>query len=323
MFCNSCGASLAAGVAFCTRCGRPVTETTSPSPPVVKRPTGVTLLAIYDFVVAAITLVFATCLFFFGRGEQEAAAGIAVVASIGGSLGLLRIAAGWGMLVGAGWARILHIVLSVLALINIPVGTAMAIVSFVYLTRPAVKLWFAKSDVSAWTPEEAAVWNRAGVTSMSGGVIAAVLGGVFLVMIPIVGIIAAIAIPNFLNAVDRGKQKRTIADLRGIATAIEAFAVDQDAYPALGAEFVPVEALREALVPTYITAIPASDGWAYPMYVRITEAGYTLVSSGKDGVPDVEGFAYGEGDYGTTDTFNADIVVVNGEFVRYPGGVQD
>src|SRR5262245_11838977 len=35
-----------------------------------------------------------------------------------------------------------------------------------------------------------------------------------LIVVAIIGIIAAIAIPNLLNAIDRGKQKRTMADMR-------------------------------------------------------------------------------------------------------------
>jgi general secretion pathway protein G len=35
-----------------------------------------------------------------------------------------------------------------------------------------------------------------------------------LIVVAIIGIIAAIAIPNLLNAIDRGKQKRSMADIR-------------------------------------------------------------------------------------------------------------
>src|SRR5476651_2007528 len=52
-----------------------------------------------------------------------------------------------------------------------------------------------------------------------------------LIVIAIIGILAAIAIPNLLNAVQRGKQKRTMSDMRALATAIEAFAVDNNTYP--------------------------------------------------------------------------------------------
>ena len=53
-----------------------------------------------------------------------------------------------------------------------------------------------------------------------------------LIVIAIIGILAAIAIPNLLNAVQRGKQKRTMSDMRALATAIEAYAVDNNTYPA-------------------------------------------------------------------------------------------
>ena len=49
-----------------------------------------------------------------------------------------------------------------------------------------------------------------------------------LVVIAIIGLLAAVAIPNLLNAVQRGKQKRTMADMRALATAIESYAVDND-----------------------------------------------------------------------------------------------
>src|SRR5258706_1489699 len=52
-----------------------------------------------------------------------------------------------------------------------------------------------------------------------------------LIVVAIIGIIAAIAIPNLLNAIDRGKQKRTMADMRSVGTAVESYAVDNNVYP--------------------------------------------------------------------------------------------
>ncbi len=52
-----------------------------------------------------------------------------------------------------------------------------------------------------------------------------------LIVIAILGILAAIAIPNLLNAVQRGKQKRTMADMHALATAIQAYEVDHSAFP--------------------------------------------------------------------------------------------
>ncbi|MDQ6799248.1 MAG: prepilin-type N-terminal cleavage/methylation domain-containing protein, partial [Acidobacteriota bacterium] len=39
-----------------------------------------------------------------------------------------------------------------------------------------------------------------------------------LIVVAIIGILAAIAIPNLLTAMQRSKQKRTMADMRTIAT---------------------------------------------------------------------------------------------------------
>ena len=52
-----------------------------------------------------------------------------------------------------------------------------------------------------------------------------------LIVVAIIGIIAAIAIPNLLNAVHRGKQKRTMAELRTICTAVESYQIDNGLIP--------------------------------------------------------------------------------------------
>ena len=56
-----------------------------------------------------------------------------------------------------------------------------------------------------------------------------------LIVVAIIGILAAIAIPNLLTAMQRAKQKRTMADMRTIATAWEARATDINTYNAAGA----------------------------------------------------------------------------------------
>ena len=55
-----------------------------------------------------------------------------------------------------------------------------------------------------------------------------------LIVVAIIGIIAAIAIPNLLNAIDRGKQKRTMVDMRSIGTAVESCAIYINYYPTAG-----------------------------------------------------------------------------------------
>jgi prepilin-type N-terminal cleavage/methylation domain-containing protein len=52
-----------------------------------------------------------------------------------------------------------------------------------------------------------------------------------LIVVAIIAILAAIAVPNFLEAQTRAKVARVRADLRTLATGLEAYRVDQNEYP--------------------------------------------------------------------------------------------
>ncbi|GAB4318472.1 MAG: hypothetical protein Kow0059_11990 [Candidatus Sumerlaeia bacterium] len=52
-----------------------------------------------------------------------------------------------------------------------------------------------------------------------------------LIVVAIIAILAAIAVPNFLEAQVRSKVSRAKADMRSLATALEAYAVDNNKYP--------------------------------------------------------------------------------------------
>ena len=77
-----------------------------------------------------------------------------------------------------------------------------------------------------------------------------------LIVVAIIGILAAIAIPNLLTAMKRSKQKRTMADMRTIATAWEARATDVNRYNAAGVTLptvsVSAATLGNYLSPTYV-----------------------------------------------------------------------
>jgi general secretion pathway protein G len=135
-----------------------------------------------------------------------------------------------------------------------------------------------------------------------------------LIVVAIIGIIAAIAIPNLLNAIDRGKQKRTMADLRSVGTAIESYAVDTNLYPTSAT----VAALKTVLEPIYIRTLPAQDAWKNGLtYTPNAGTGYTVGSGGKDG-----GALTVVGAGGATTNFNDAIIFINGSFVQYPEGQQ-
>lgn len=54
-----------------------------------------------------------------------------------------------------------------------------------------------------------------------------------LIVVAIIAILAAIAVPNFLEAQTRAKVSRAYSDMRSVATGIEAYAVDNNKYPPL------------------------------------------------------------------------------------------
>lgn len=152
-----------------------------------------------------------------------------------------------------------------------------------------------------------------------------------LIVVAIIGILAAIAIPNLITAMQRSKQKRTMADMRGIATAWEARATDTNGYSA-GA-YAPYNItyvtanLSDMLTPTYIRTFPPKDGWGneWAFYANstfgdttVTRAqNYMIVAAGKNGTFDLNG-AY----EGPTTEFDCDIVYSGGSFICYPEGVQ-
>src|SRR6056300_980877 len=55
-----------------------------------------------------------------------------------------------------------------------------------------------------------------------------------LIVVLIIAILAAIAVPNFLEFQTRAKVSRVKSDHRSLATAIEAYYVDNNQYPAMG-----------------------------------------------------------------------------------------
>jgi len=148
-----------------------------------------------------------------------------------------------------------------------------------------------------------------------------------LIVVAIIGILAAIAIPNLLTAMQRSKQKRTMADARTIATAWEARATDVNRYNAAGftlpGQTISIDNLSSFLSPTYVRTFPARDGWGTPWEMDSDQAWaaataaqvYVIRSYGKNGLSDtvVDG---------ATTNFDCDIVYSNGTFLTYPEGVQ-
>jgi type II secretory pathway pseudopilin PulG len=129
--------------------------------------------------------------------------------------------------------------------------------------------------------------------------------------IAVCGIIAAIAIPNLLNAIDRGKQKRTMADMQTWVIALEDYAEEHRQYPVVE----DAQALHAQLVPEYTRALPVTDAWGHALHVASDGSRYEIVSPGKDGTFD--GCGGGE-----TARFVDDICIEDGVFSQWPSGIE-
>jgi general secretion pathway protein G len=134
------------------------------------------------------------------------------------------------------------------------------------------------------------------------------------------GILAAIAVPNFLNAVDRGKQTRTLSDVRSIGTAVEAYAIDNNVYPAPGEGWMIVDALEPSLVPTYLSTLTTENAWGHALMYWSDGESYRIASPGKDGEMDQDWSI----EFEPMETHDnvSDVVFADGTFVVWPHGTE-
>jgi len=145
-----------------------------------------------------------------------------------------------------------------------------------------------------------------------------------LVVVAIIGILAAIAIMNYFNGLQRARQKRTMTDIRTIAQAWESKGAESHGYNCAGFAFpaVPVSysQLNSLVSPTYTKSLPRIDAWGRDLTFALDQplggpsaSTYAIRSAGSDGKYDS---TY---DPGPTFDFDCDIVYANGAFVSYPG----
>ncbi|HEX4824768.1 MAG TPA: hypothetical protein VFV19_10660 [Candidatus Polarisedimenticolaceae bacterium] len=173
-------------------------------------------------------------------------------------------------------------------------------------THPALALWpivVAFTLASWWL--YSGVLHRAGVEGKSDLYLVMGLWLAFLVA-------STVAISSLLCNIDRGKQKRTMADMRALSSQIEA-------YLALHPEGADAATMRDvnALINSTLSG---RDGWNEPFTVRWHGRHYLIRSLGKDAAPDSgDAVNYVPGE---TISLDDDIVLEDGHFTRYPAGMQ-
>jgi prepilin-type N-terminal cleavage/methylation domain-containing protein len=154
-----------------------------------------------------------------------------------------------------------------------------------------------------------------------------------LIVVAIIGIIAALLIPNFLDALQKAKQKRTVADMRNIGTAMFSWLTDQVGAAAAGAAATTVDmasygtvtdgsSLLSVLVPQYLQQVPEVDGWKtnYDYYLKtatpLDKQVMAIQSYGRDKKKQLTS-AITVTSFDPTD-YDQDILWADGFFVRWP-----
>lgn len=156
MFCDRCGTPLASGAQFCTSCGKAVAPGAVPPgvPAVASPPQGrvrkhIHLLATLWLVNGVLRLMGVAWLMLFGGTffpwfrsrigpdawplgpgwglDSLLSGGFFSLGIFLGFFGLLHLALAWGLFERQSWARILGLVLGILALLRFPLGTALGI----------------------------------------------------------------------------------------------------------------------------------------------------------------------------------------------------
>ena len=141
------------------------------------------------------------------------------------------------------------------------------------------------------------------------------------------GIIAAIAVPNLLEAMQKGKQKRAVEDVKKIATAVLEYRVENGAFPdtghAGGLYYSTVDAadLKSFLCPKYTQDIPVKDGWGHPYQYGVSQdnSEFIVICSGSDGATEITEMPT---EVVTTGCYEDDVIWENEGFVQMPDGKQ-
>jgi len=154
------------------------------------------------------------------------------------------------------------------------------------------------------------------------------------VFIIILGIVAALVIPNLVTATQKAKHKAAMVDIHVISQAIESYLVDNGTVPAQDGAYEINSDFYDALSPSYVINLPIDDQWGNNILVYcgtacdgrygITGSGmddFIVVSLGRDGIMEdweFDGNAPESGLFVLTGMgdFDKDIVIWNGSWIR-------
>jgi hypothetical protein len=288
----------------------------------MKRPLALTLLAVFDIFAALAALMWvgaSLAILHNDVSRLQAMAMVLVAGTLFAVSGiLLWRASAWGRYIQTGFACVSLSFALVMILLLWPLGLFMLLwggFSLVYLNRRGMRRFLSggsREGLGEADMDKLKKHTRAGSVSALAVTILSALG------IPALALLGGLAVPNVLNVLNWDRTKITMSRMRELATAIELYYVDENAYPAADS----MQALAGFLVPAYIKEIPPVDGWGRPWRLQTWTQNaaakgpdsYALASAGQDGVWEKTNLR----DYpqNLTHSFDTDIVFSNGIFVQ-------
>jgi type II secretion system protein G len=131
-----------------------------------------------------------------------------------------------------------------------------------------------------------------------------------LVVVAIIGLIVAIAIPALQMAIDKSRQRSTMADMRSLGQGVQYYQVDESIFPNGTTTTAQLSAMLQPYTKNFL---PAKDRWNRPLsYASDMQNWYSIESYGKDGIDGVDISP------ATKMQFEQDIVFATGRFVAAP-----
>jgi len=157
-----------------------------------------------------------------------------------------------------------------------------------------------------------------------------------LIVVAIIGILAALLIPNAMAAIQKAKQKGTMKDMNSVSTAVMDYITDKGYAPtAQNSWGTFTTSFISALQGFYLKVVPTRDQWGNEFYALCgsgssltnvscsADDDYVIGSPGRNG--DFTEFTYdptspGSGYFEITGmaSFNNDLVIWNGSWIHAP-----
>ena len=233
-------------------------------------------------------------------------------------LGGLYLICAWGLFHLRHWGRWMQIGISILGLYAFPFGTIFSIVILIYFFLPRIKILFSDKAADELSDSERTILEQGVRPKTTEWALSKLIPFAFLLLI--LGSVLYVSLPNLFSAVNRGKQARTMADLKTISYTLESYKKSHSSYP----DVTTLNELNSILVPQFATKLPSKDGWnrdiRYFAWKENSDASgpdrFALASGGRDGKWEQERLDRYQ--QGSISSFDEDLVIGNEGWIRQP-----